>query len=55
MFKEILSRNIKAYVNDMVVNSAKGDTHTDDPREAFECMRKHSVCFDSTKCTFLVK
>lgn len=51
----MIGKNIKAYVNDMLVNSVKGNLHVVDLREAFQWMRKHNVHLGTTKYAFEVK
>lgn len=43
LFKNTLGQNMKTYVDDILVESVKGELHVSDLREAFNCRRMHSV------------
>lgn len=55
LFSKMLSKNMEAYVDGMLVKSAKCEFHTTNLREPFECTRKHNVFLNPTKCVVDVK
>lgn len=51
----MLGKNMEMYVDDMLLKLAKCKFPTTDNKNAFECMRKHNVNLNPTKCAFGVK
>lgn len=43
----MLRKNMKAYVDEMLVNLVKGDLYTTDLRETFECMSVFALIWQS--------
>ena len=52
MFKSQLSRNIEAYINDMVIKSKVASEHIRDLEEAFSVLKKHQLWLNASKCSF---
>ena len=52
MFKPQLGKNIKVYIDDMVVKSKADSEHINDLRNIFEILRKHKLRFNASKCSF---
>ena len=52
VFKIQLDRNMKAYVDDMMVKSMSMAQHVVDLQETFATLRKHNMQLNPTKCTF---
>lgn len=52
MFVEQIRRNMKVYVNDMLVNSLETSRHLSDLEEVFSILRKHKMRLNPTKCAF---
>ena len=52
MFKSQLSKNIKVYINDMVVKSKAVSEHVGDLEDMFEILRKHELHLNTSKCSF---
>lgn len=48
-------RNMKCYVDDMIVKSKEVPDHIGDLRECFETLRKNNMKLNLSKCTFKVK
>lgn len=51
LFKETLSMNMKAYMDEMLLKLVKGNLHTTNLIETFECMRKHNIYINPIKCS----
>jgi hypothetical protein len=49
---EQISRNTKAYVNDIIVKSSKARNLIQDLLETFENLRKFKIKLNPEKCTF---
>ena len=52
MFNKQIGRNIKVYVDNMLVKSKKVDSHLDDLREIFDTLRKYQIRLNLAKCVF---
>nr|KYP49416.1 Retrovirus-related Pol polyprotein from transposon 297 family [Cajanus cajan] len=52
---ELLSRNVEAYVDDMVVKSMSLNRHLDDLQELFETIGKFQLKLNPEKCSFGVQ
>lgn len=52
MFKEQLGRNMKSYINDMIVKSKAVEDHLFDLAETFETLQKHRLKLNAFKCAF---
>ena len=52
MFETQIGRNIKAYIDDMVVKSKKVEEHLADLGESFSILREHKLCLNAAKCSF---
>ena len=52
MFKPQLGKNIKVYINDMVVKSKVVSEHMGDLGDIFEILRKHKLRLNTSKCSF---
>ena len=55
MFKPQLSKNIEAYMDDMVVKSKVVSKHMGDLGDIFEILRKHKLRFNAFKSSFSVR
>ena len=54
MFSKKIGRNMKVYVDDMLVKSKKVESHLDDLKETFEMLKKFKIKLNPTKCAFRV-
>ena len=54
MFAHQIGRNIKVYVDDMLVKSQKEDDHLDDLMETFDTLRSYKMKLNLGKCAFRV-
>uniref|UniRef100_A0A2N9IPM7 Reverse transcriptase domain-containing protein n=1 Tax=Fagus sylvatica TaxID=28930 RepID=A0A2N9IPM7_FAGSY len=52
MFHDQISRNVKVYVDDMLVKSTEEDNHLDDLGETFKTLRKYQMKLNPSKCAF---
>ena len=52
MFHDQIGRNVKVYVDDMLVKSKKEDSHLDDLGETFRMLRKYQMKLNPSKCAF---
>lgn len=52
VFMKQLERNMKVYVDNMIVKNMKWLSHLDDLRQFFETVRHHNISLNPTKCTF---
>ena len=52
MFELQIGRNVKAYIDDMVVKSKQVSEHLKDLRELFVILRKHKLRLNASKCSF---
>ena len=55
MFESQLCKNIKVYIDDMVVKSKVVSKHMGDLGDIFEILMKHKLRFNASKCSFNVK
>ena len=54
IFESRLGKNIKFYIDDMVVKSKVVFKHVRDLRDIFEILRKHKLRLNASKCSFSV-
>jgi hypothetical protein len=54
MFKGQIGRNMKVYVDDMLVKSTEPGNHAHDLHEAFETLKKYEMKLNPAKCAFRV-
>ena len=52
MFNQQIGRNMKVYVDDMLVKSKKELTHLDDLKETFATLKKYQMKLNPGKCVF---
>ena len=52
MFSKQIGRNMKVYVNDMLVKSKEEGSHLDDLKENFETLRLYKMKLNPMKCAF---
>ncbi|XP_019161153.1 PREDICTED: uncharacterized protein LOC109157769 [Ipomoea nil] len=52
VFKQVLGRNLQAYVDDMIVKSTEANLHTDDLAEVFSIMQRCNLQLNPNMCTF---
>ena len=52
IFEPQLGKNIKVYIDDMVVKSKVVSKHVGDLENIFEILRKHKLCLNASKCSF---
>ena len=52
MFESQLGKNIKVYIDDMVVKSKVVSEHVGDLGDIFEILRKHKLCLNASKYSF---
>ena len=52
MFESQLGKNIKVYIDDMVVKSKEVSDHVEDLGNIFETLREHKLCLNASKCSF---
>ena len=52
MFSKQIGRNVKVYVDAMLVKSREEQNHLDDLEEAFNTLRQYSMKLNLTKCAF---
>ncbi|CAA0809002.1 Unknown protein, partial [Striga hermonthica] len=55
MFKSQIGRNIKVYVDDILVKSKSSASHSGDLRETFKTLRAFGMKLNPSKCAFGVK
>ena len=54
MFSHQIRRNVKVYVDAMLVKSNDKSAHLDNLRETFDKLHKYKMKLNPTKCVFLV-
>jgi len=54
VFKQVLGRNMQAYVDDMIVKSVEANSHVNDLAEVFSIMKCFNLRLNPKKCTFAV-
>ena len=52
MFESLLGKNIKIYIDDMVVKSKKVSKHLGDLQVVFEILRSYKLRLNASKCSF---
>ena len=52
MFKPQLGKNVKVYIDDMVVKSKLVSKHVEDLTSIFEILREHKLHLNASKCSF---
>ena len=52
MFEPQLGKNIKVYIDDMVVKSKVEFEHINNLRNIFEILKRHKLCLNAAKCSF---
>ena len=52
MFEAQLGKNIKVYIDDMVVKSKIVSEHIGDLTNIFKILRGHKLCLNASKCSF---
>ena len=52
MFEPQLGKNIKVYIDDIVVKSKVVSEHVGDLGSIFKILRKHKLCLNASKCSF---
>lgn len=54
MFKDILEKNVQAYINDILVKSTSYDQHLKDLQKAFDVFERHNTNLNIKKCAFAI-
>ena len=54
MFCPQIGRNVKVYMDDMLVKSQYKGKHLDDMQETFDILRQYNMKLNPSKCTFRV-
>ena len=54
MFSHQIGRNVKVYIDDMLVKSKDEANHLDDLKETFNTLCKYNMKLNPTKCVFAV-
>ncbi|KAM2111844.1 hypothetical protein ACFX1R_014418 [Malus domestica] len=52
IFHDLIGTIVEVYIDDMVIKSARWQTHLDDFRQAFLRMRRHNLKMNPAKCAF---
>ena len=52
MFSQQIGRNMKVYVDDMLIKSKEELTHLDDLKETFATLKKYKMRLNPSKCVF---
>ncbi|KAL0368032.1 UNVERIFIED_CONTAM: hypothetical protein Scaly_1022100 [Sesamum calycinum] len=52
IFDDMLHKNVKCYVDDLVVKSKKREDHFHDLRKVFEYLRRYQLKMNPSKCVF---
>ena len=52
MFARQIRRNVKVYVDDMLVKSLREDEHLNDLQETFDTLRVYNMKLNPSKCVF---
>ena len=52
MFRPQIGRNVKVYVDDMLVKSLDEEKHLDNLQETFDTLRRHQMKLNLSKCAF---
>ncbi|KAM1131884.1 hypothetical protein ACFX19_047053 [Malus domestica] len=54
IFHDLIGNIVEVYIDDVVIQSARWQTHLDDIRQAFLCMRRHNLKMNPAKYAFTV-
>ena len=54
MFHDQIGKNVKVYIDDMLLKSRKEDDHLKDLEETFKTLRKYQMKLNPSKCAFNV-
>ena len=54
MFARQIGRNVKVYMDDMLVKSIWDDDHLNDLQETFDTLRSYNMKLNPSKCVFRV-
>ena len=52
MFNKQIGRNVKVYVDDMLIKSKEEEDHLNDLKEMFNTLRQYSIKLNPYKCAF---
>ena len=52
MFNKQIERNVKVYVDDMLIKSKEEEDHLNDLKEMFNTLRQYSMKLNPYKCAF---
>ena len=52
MFSKQIGRNMKVYVDDMLVKSKEESAHLDDLQETFATLKQYQMKLNLSKCAF---
>ena len=52
IFSKQIRRNIKVYMDDMLIKSKEEEDHLDNLKETFNILRQYSMKLNPTKCAF---
>lgn len=52
VFHTQIGRNVKVYVNDMVVKTKRNKSHIEDSKETFQTLTRFQLKLNPTKCVF---
>jgi len=55
LFHDVMHKDIKVYVDDMIAKSRTKDKHLVNLRKLFKRLHKYRLWLNSSKCTFRVK
>ncbi|XP_039146852.1 uncharacterized protein LOC120284115 [Dioscorea cayenensis subsp. rotundata] len=55
VFKHLLADTMEAYIDDMIVKSKVGESHTKKLNQVFDVLRKYDMRLNPNKCTFRVQ
>ena len=53
MFRPEIGRNMKVYVDDILVKSIDQEKHLDDLQETFDTLRRYNMKLNLSKCAFI--
>ena len=52
MFEFQITKNVEAYIDDMVVKSKQTSEHLNDLGNVFSVLKEHKLHFNASKCSF---
>ena len=52
MFNKQIGRNVRVYVDDMLIKSKEEEDHLNDLKEMFNTLRQYSIKLNPYKCAF---